>query len=377
MRALCWAALALALWGCPKEEPAGPSKEEQKQEADGRYLAGTAAYLQGNFVEAHDHFRRVRELNPEDARLPAAEGEVLLAEGKLGEAMVSFTLATTMDPKRSTNHSRLGYIQSLKGDRDGARASLGKALALNPNDFNALEALADLDLKDGNLDGAVAHLEQAAQKAPQVHKPQLIARAVDELAKRGRGPDALPVLEEARDAGIKSAELTGELADRYVASGKLQEAAAAYVEAARENPADPSLWELAGEVYVKLDKPADAQEAFRESLKVKNRAVVHVALARLCQARKDEACVKDEVQQAIDSAAGDEARETLELADLLASVSRKADALALLKTVAAEPELAAEVPLQLKVARWAKELKVPAVTAEACARIADAGVKCP
>lgn len=378
--------LLLALSGCPKEEPQGPTPEELRQEADGRYLAGTAAYLQGKFEEAHGHFKKVRELTPEDPRLPAAEGEILLAEGKLGEALQTFQLAVRMDPKRSTNFSRLGYIQSLLGDRPAARDSLAKALALNPNDYNAYESLADLDLKDallpdagpGKLDDAVAHLRQAAEKAPDALKSSLIARAVEELGKRGRAADGLPLLEEARDAGIKSAELTGELADRYVAAGKLALAVAAYEEAARANPSDPTLWELAGEVYVKLDKPADAQAAFRESLKVKNRAVVHAAIARLCQARKDTACVKAEVEEALASAAGEESREVFELAELLASVGRKKEALELLKTIAAEEEFAANKAVQLKLARWGKEQKEPETTQAACARLADAGVsKCP
>ena len=58
-----------------------------------------------------------------------------------------------------------------------------------------------------------------------------------------------------------------------------------YTDAARAAPGDPALWDLVGELYLKLAKPADAEAAFRESLRVKDRAVVHVALARLCQLR--------------------------------------------------------------------------------------------
>ena len=46
--------------------------------------------------------------------------------------------------------------------------------------------------------------------------------------------------------------------------------AATYRDAAGRSR-DPTLWELVGEVDMKLDKPADAELAFRESLRVKDR----------------------------------------------------------------------------------------------------------
>src|SRR5581483_11119841 len=118
--------LGLLLLGCPDKGP------DPKAQAEGNYLAGQAAFLKGNFTEAHEKFAEVRKLNPADPRLPAAEGEVFLAEVKLDQALLSFHEAARLEPKRATTWSRIGYIELLKGNRDEARAALDKALQLNP-----------------------------------------------------------------------------------------------------------------------------------------------------------------------------------------------------------------------------------------------------
>ncbi len=371
------ALLVAFLAGCPAKEDPAP---DPKVQADGLYLAGTAAYMKGEFKQAHDHYAEVKKLNPTDPRLPAAEGEVYLAEVKLDEAQKSFEESLKLEPKRATTWSRLGFIHSLKGRPKEAKEALTKALELNPKDFNALESVAELNLKEKNLDDAVKYFLAASQAAPDQARGPLAMRAVEELTTGGREADALKLLEETVKKGITSPEMLSDLGDRLVAANRLPEAVAAYTDAAKANPADPALWELVGELQMKLDKPADAEAAFRESLRVKDRGVVHASLARLCQLRKDAACVKSELDQALTKASGEEPRELIDIADLLASVGRKADALALLKGLADEEESAKDAALQLKVAKLAKELgDKPAVKA-ACDRVlaTDAGLKkCP
>ncbi|MHB8873910.1 MAG: tetratricopeptide repeat protein [Myxococcaceae bacterium] len=360
--------------GCPAEP-----KPDPKAQAEGMYLLGTAEYLKGNFDLAHGHFAEVRKLNPTDPRLPAAIGEVFLAEAKLAEALKEFEVAAKADPRRATNWSRIGFILSLQGKRTEAVSALQKALALNPNDFNALEQLAEVHVKQNEIDEAVRGFTLAAKAAPDSAKAFLYLRASGELTRRGRQPESLALLEAASAEGVRAPELMSELGDLLVQAGRLAEAAATYRDAASRS-ADPTLWELVGEVNAKLDKPGDAEAAYRESLRVKDRAVVHVAIARLCQARKDDACVQAELDRALETASGEELRESLDLADLLVSLGRKKDALALLQQVSAEPDQQGNFGLQLKVAKLAKDSGDPKGMKDACDRAlaADAGVKrCP
>ncbi len=373
-------ALSLAFAGLAACKNPGDDVDP-KVRADGHYLAGSAAYLKGDFAEAHKQYAEVRSLNPADPRLSAAEGEVYLAEGNVAEATKLFEAAAQADPKRSTNWSRLGYLYSLKGPEERPKAveALGKALSLNPRDFNAHESMADLHLKEGRLDEAVKSLLAASEAAPDTSKAELVLKAVGELVKQGRGSDALPVLEAAAKKGVRGPEVLSELGDRLVEAARLPEAIAVYTEAAKASPRDPTLWELVGELELKLDKPAEAEAAFRESLKVKDRGVVHAGLARLCQKKKNDACVQKELDLALKQASGEELRELTDIADLLVSVGRKEEALRLLVTVSEEPDQKANAELQLKTARLAKDLKRAAELEAACARALSGGVgvKCP
>jgi len=368
------AVCSLALCACPK-----PGDDvDPKIKGDGHYLAGQAAYLKGDFATAHKEYAEVKALNPTDPRLPAAEGEVYLAEVKIAEAIESFETASKLDPRRGTNWSRLGYLYLLKGEKAKARTAIDKALAANPKDFNALDSLADLQLGEGKLDDAVKSLVAASESAPD--GLDFVLHAAQELDKAKRGDEALAVLEGASKRGIKGAALFGELGDRYVMLSKLPEALEAYTTAAKADPKDPSWWELAGEVNVKLGNAEAAEVAFKDSIKVKDRGVVHVQLARLCLAKKDDACVKAEVDKALETSTGEETRETMELADLLAAVGRKKDALALLRPLSEENEQKLNLDLHLKTARLAKELKDEVTEKAACTRAlsnGQAGIKCP
>lgn len=364
----------LVLLGCQKPQL------DSKAEADGLYLSAQTEYLRGNFDQALAHYERVKQLNPTDVRLPAAMGEVYLSQGKLDEALQAFEKAVKLDARRGTNFSRIGFIHALKGNHAAAAEALAKAIELNPKDFNALEQLGELSLKAGRLDEAVRRLESAAEAAPARSKPALYLRAAGILDKAGRSADAMALLERARSAVGDEPTVLTELGDHLVAARRLEEAVEAYTSAARLEAKDPTLWELVGELHLSLDRPSDAERAFQASLKVKDRGVVHVALARLCLRRNDERCARAELDEALKTASGEEIRESFDLADLLADMGRKQDALKLLRTVSAEPDQLANAQLHLKVAKWAKELGDQTALDEACARAraADAGVRrCP
>ena len=179
---------------------------------------------------------------------------------------------------------------------------------------------------------------------------------------------------------MRTPEVLSALGDALVRAGRLTEALEAYKDAATRSRTDPTLWELVGEIHLRMDKPGDAIAAYKESLKIKNRAVVHVALARIHLARQDRSGALDELNAALESVSGKDLREMRELAELLAELDRKPDALKILASLSAEQENAKDTDLQLTTARLAKELKDASVQLAACARVtaADAGVKtCP
>jgi Flp pilus assembly protein TadD len=368
--------LALLAAGC-EDRPSPPSPKEQ---AEGYYVKGTTEYLQGKFDEALTSFNTMKELSPDDPRLPAAIGEVYLSMGRLNEASTQFELALKRDSKRSTNWSRLGFIQAQLGKTDAAQSSLRKALALHPKDFNALEQLGELHVKAGEKDAAVKHFLLAAEASPDASKTPLVLRAVDVLTADGRHAEALLLLGEWTGKGVRTPELLTALGDEQVRAGELLPAAASYRDAATVSPKDPTLWELVGEIYSKLEKPEEALAAYRESLRVKDRAIVHVAMARLHLGRNDRKAAEEELGRALETVSGSDVHELTEVAALLSTFERKPDALRILSSLSAEPDHAKDLDLQLRTATLAQELKDEATVRTVCERIASSGVKlkkCP
>jgi tetratricopeptide (TPR) repeat protein len=368
--------LALLAAGC-EDRPSQPSPKEQ---AEGYYVKGTTEYLQGKFEDALTSFNTMKELSPEDPRLPAAIGEVYLSMGRLNEAAAQFEFALKRDAKRSTNWSRLGFIHAQLGRTEAAQNALRKALALHSKDFNALEQLAELHVKGGEKDAAVKHFLLAAEASPDASKTPLVLRAVDVLTEDGRHAEALLLLGEWTGKGVRTAELLTALGDEQVRAGQLLPAAASYRDAASVSPKDPTLWELVGEIYTKLDKPEDALAAYRESLRVKDRAIVHVAMARLHLGRNERPAAEQELGRALETVSGSDIHELTALAELLSSFDRKPDALRILANLSAEPDHAKDVDLQLRTAALAQELKDEALVRTVCERIASSGVKlkkCP
>lgn len=353
---------------CKKDAP----PVDPKTEAEGHYLAATAAYLKGDFKEAHAQFDEVRRLSPDDRRLPGAEGELLMAEQRIDDAIARFEQAAKLEPKRSTTWSRLGVLYAIKDQKEKSADALAKALELNPKDFNAHESLGDAALEKGDLDEAVRRYLLASDFAPGKAQAELVVKAAGELTKARHAERALEVLEQAKAKGITSVELNQELGDRYVDANKWDEAIGAYTAAAEK---DPTAWELVAELELRQHRLEKAEAAWKKALAANDQALYHLGLGRLCLVKKDQPCAEKELEKALATATGEEVRESMELAAMLAQLGRKADGLKLLESVSGEEEQKKNEALQLATARAAKDAGNVELMKRACDRIAP--LKCP
>lgn len=364
---------------CTKDpEPLTP--EQQKGAIDGHYLTAQAFYLKGDFKKAHEEFDEVKRLSPSDPRLPAAMGELLLSEGHFSEAADQYRAALKIDPKRATTYSRLGYIVSAKGDHAEGQALFKKALELNPKDFIAWESLANFAYENKDVDTAIADMSTAAEVAPEKMQAEYALKAAKWASESGKVERAVEILRAATSRGVKSGEIFEQLGVALVNLKQFDEAIAAYTEAAKASPKDPTLWEIVGELQFRQGRLKEAETAYKSSLAVADRGVVHVAIARMCRANKMKACIAAELDRALATASGEEPRELLDLADLLESEGRGHDALLLLTPLSEESDQASNTELQLHVARLAKAQKDTTLMTTACQRAltsAKPGTRCP
>lgn len=372
-------ALSVALAAaCTKAD--APPAVDAKAHADGLYLAATNAYQTGDFAKAEELFTQVKSLAPDDARLPMALGELYLSQGKLGAALAQFEAALSANPDRVTALSRAGFILSVKGQRQEARALLTRALETSADDEVALEALAGIEFAEGQLDAGIGLQQRAAALSRTEDRPGMWLISAKALMSVERLTEAEALLSQAPDAGAASVETWTTLGELRARLGRFHDAALSFADAARADGKDTGLWALAAEAHLRAQEPQDAELAFRNALKVADNTVAHVGLARLCLARKDRACVDAELGLAVAAATGSDPREVTELAFLLDAVGKPKEAVALLSTLAAEPDRQSDVALLKDLAKFAARARDTAVIKSTCQRLkaADAGLKrCP
>lgn len=110
----------------------------------------------------------VLQAQPNNADAYALLARVAQKQGDHAEALKDIQHALELDPNRAAFHTSLGLMQaSTPNEQAAGQQELQKAVQLNPKDPSARLALAGLDAKSGNLQGAVQQAENAVQDAPQ------------------------------------------------------------------------------------------------------------------------------------------------------------------------------------------------------------------
>jgi tetratricopeptide (TPR) repeat protein len=353
---------------CNKKEGAIP--EGQVEAAiDGHYLAAKSAYLKGDFSTAQHHFEEVKKLNPDDVRLPAAQGELAQSMGQLEQALAHFERAVALEPKRSTTYTHLAQVALNKGLLDKATAAIATALQLSPLDFRSLETQGEIFVANNKAAEAVDVFVEAARQAPASAQKDLVQNASTLL--RNTGGKALAEGFLSKVVAIEGIDpaILSDWGNLLIEQQQFEEALRIFSVAAQRDAKEPFYYEMVGALQRRLKRPTEAVAAFQKSLAIADRAVVHAAWARVCKETNDADCFDAQLNAALQAATGAETREFVDLAELLVSANRQQDALKLLKGVADEADEAKNIDLQLRTASLAHSLKDTATEREACARV--------
>jgi protein O-mannosyl-transferase len=221
-------------------------------------LAGLTRHDSRMYADIDTLFQTTLEQNPDCWMAHNDLGTILLARGKVDEAIAHFQEGLELKPQDSDLRYNLANALDRKGQFDEAIASYQKALKIKPDLANAHNNLG-IDLgKRGEMDEAVAHFQKALKIRPgyaEARNNLGIARFQrdkirEKLAERrdmlGSRPDDVALLNETAwmlatnpNASIRSGTEAIELAERAVQLSKEQEPAvlgtlaAAYAEAGR------------------------------------------------------------------------------------------------------------------------------------------------
>ena len=265
-----WAAAwgVLALCGCAVEphvtEVAGQTlptvapasagvADTEAGSALGSYLAGRIARLHGDTTAASDYFERALKADPTNQRLVRNAFIVMLAEGRMSQAMELADRLVKSEPNGAL--ANLTLAVSAIGRRDFS-AALDRLEKAPQRRFNALAIPLITSwalVGKGEPDNAIKTVTTISKRKSFAGLRALHTALIHDLAGRPAEAEAnyRAALEERRNGAVRVAEAFGNFLER---EGKTEEAAELYCEAQTDEPSHPLIEEALDRVTA--GKPA-------------------------------------------------------------------------------------------------------------------------
>ncbi|MHC4707349.1 MAG: tetratricopeptide repeat protein, partial [Planctomycetota bacterium] len=211
---------------------------------------------QQRLVEAEENFRRAIDLQPGNWRSYDALAWFLYQNGRYEEAATASQEVVSLDTENRQGWGNLGTSLMLSGNFADAAPAFNRSIDIEPQ----VDAYGNLGLMYyylGNIDAAVAALENATTLAPNDHL--VWANLGDALsfseqaARAGQAFSRAEVLAESQLAvNRKDAETMIDLAWIKAMLGKMEDAEALIVKAQGIAPGDPYVYYIHGLVLTRL-----------------------------------------------------------------------------------------------------------------------------
>ncbi len=189
------------------------------------------------------------------------QGNRLMAEGKAQEAAETYTEAVRLDPTNAQWQYNLSLALAKAGDQTGERASLEKAIELEPNMAPAHNQLGLLYLAAGDKDvEAAREFEVALQIDPKLAEAQNNLGVA--YSKEGREQEAEEMFRRATENDPQYTKAFVNLGLTLGKRGMMQAAEQTLQQAVKLGPRDPSALTALGMVEGKMGHHQEAIQAF-------------------------------------------------------------------------------------------------------------------
>ncbi len=222
-------------------------------------LLGQLARQRGEMQQAESLLRRSLQALPSQPHVQNNLGNLLLSQGRHGEALDSFERATLLLPGYADAHYNRARALLRVARWDEAALAIERAIVLSPAATAAqLQLRAQIETEQGQLDQALATLEQALQLAPE--RAALHHNQGTLLQRKHRHTQALAAHQKALALGLDVADAHYNLGNTLQSLGRSDEALAAYRLALQKQPSHAlALFDLARLRWRLNDQPFDAE----------------------------------------------------------------------------------------------------------------------
>jgi len=244
--------------------------EHALEVTDNNYLAhnnlGVVLVAQGKIAEAIDHYSEALRIRPGFERAHYNLGGALIAQGKLNEAIHHYTEALRLSPNFAGAHYQLGIALARQGRITEAIDHYSAALKIEPNYAKAHNNLGFVLAAQGKLDEAISHYSAALLIRPDYAKAHNNLGVA--LAKKGNPAQAITHFSEALRLRPDFAEAHTNLKTALAAQRKIEEAIAKFQRAIKAYPQDPLLHYRLGSLYQSEGEWDQAVEQYKKALSV-------------------------------------------------------------------------------------------------------------
>ncbi|WP_395702990.1 XrtA/PEP-CTERM system TPR-repeat protein PrsT [Aquabacterium sp.] len=141
--------------------------EKNPSSGEGRFLLGRALLDMGDAAGAEVELRRALDLKYPEAQVVPLRARALLAQGEAKKLTDEYGSADLKDPAQDIElQTTLATAYALQGAAEDARAAVDKALGISPRYAPAVVMSARLKASAGDLDGALAVLDELLARVP-------------------------------------------------------------------------------------------------------------------------------------------------------------------------------------------------------------------
>lgn len=176
-----------------------------------RVAYGDLLVTQRRFDDAYVQYEAAIASGAKDPGVEFTAGTIASKIGKTERAMEHYAAAQAGDPKNAEYPLYLGQIQNKLGKNDEAKVSFLRAAKLDPNRAIAWGSLADIALRENQLEIALQHVRKARDLEPASVAWRVIeARALNRKGEPRQAMDLLVGLSDAEKNQPAVARLIGE-----------------------------------------------------------------------------------------------------------------------------------------------------------------------
>jgi len=213
--------------------------------------------MSGRIREAVEEAQDALKANPDDLNARRVLAHIYtqqigdaqtnhIDEGMARRAVEQYKIITEKDPKDVDSLVMLGRLERVLDDSVDAEASFKKALAVEPDNDDAVTGLASVYSDRGDAKGASALLEKLVEKNP---SPRALVSLANSYESMHEYALAVNTYKKALELDPNRVELKAALAQDQAMAGQLDDALSTYQDLAEANPQDAQPYLGMAQIY--------------------------------------------------------------------------------------------------------------------------------